>query len=117
VPGHLASSRLTADLPGGLNDLLGAAGAHGVQLPRAKLAAIGVDGEIALVGGVVAVQEVPDLSLGAQPGIFEAHGLENGVSVVEIGELDVLRRIPRHLKGAPRRVPHRRLQHVRLQKK
>jgi len=75
MSGHLALASLAADLAGSLYNLLAAAGARWVQLSGGKLTAVGVDGEIPLVGTVNRIQPIADLALGAEARILEAHGL------------------------------------------
>ena len=99
MPRHLPLARLAADLPHCLHDLLATTGAGRVQLSGGKLSTVSVYREVAFVGGVVAVQEVANLTLGAEARILEAHGLQDGVSVIEIGKLHIFRTVPRLLKG------------------
>ncbi len=105
--GDLAFSGLAHDLAGRLNYMSEtAAPAH--WLAGRKLAAIGVDGESPLVGGIHGIVERADFPLLAESRIFEAHGLEDGVSVVDFGELDVLWSTPCHFKGLASGHNHRR---------
>jgi len=77
VAGYLVLSRLAHDLPHRLHQLLSAAGASRVKLSGRHLAAVGVDGGIAQVGGVVGVVEVADIALPQTEdlGILEATSL------------------------------------------
>ena len=82
--GNLAGLGATHYLSYGLDNVPKSAGpAH--RLPSGKLSAVGVDGEATLVGGVHFIKEGTNFALFAEPGIFEAHGLKDGVSIIELG--------------------------------
>ena len=67
--------------------------------PAGDLATIGIDGEASLVGGIDRIIEGADLTFLTESRIFEAHGREDGISVIELGELNILRPITSHLIG------------------
>src|SRR5262249_10848627 len=69
------------------------------RLATGDLAAVSIDREAPFVGRIHRIKEGANLSLLAESGIFEAHGREDGISVVDLGELDVLGPIPGPLKG------------------
>ena len=61
--------------------------------PRAArpiAAPVGIYRECTLIGCVYFVEEGSDLALFTESGIFEAHGLKDGVSIIEFSELNVL---------------------------
>ena len=105
--GHLALVRPAHYLADALNDMAKAAGAAH-RLPARKLPAVGIDREIALVSGVHRVEKGTYLTFLAEPGVFEAHGLKDGVSIVEFGELDVFGPVPGHFEGFAGGDDHRR---------
>src|SRR5215471_4211508 len=70
------------------------------------LATISVHGEGAFVGRIDGIKERANFALLAEASIFEAHGREDGVSIVEFGELDILWAIARHFVGLARRDNH-----------
>lgn len=78
------------------------------RLPAGKLAAIGVDGKTSLIGGISGFIKRTDLTLLDKTRIFEAHGREDGVSIIEFSELDILGPIAGHLKGSGCRYLDRR---------
>src|SRR5690242_5453848 len=90
VPRHLSIAGFTHDLAGGLHAVAEAARVA-ARLAARQLAAVGVDRKGSLDGGVGGLIEVPDLALLANTRVFEAHGHENGVSVIEFQELHVSR--------------------------
>ncbi len=81
------------------------ASAH--RLAAGKLAAFGIDGEAPFVRCVHRVKEGTDFSLSAEARVFEAHGLEDRVSIIEFGELNILGAISRHFVGPPSGEGHR----------
>src|ERR671931_113005 len=98
VLGNLALSSPAHDLAGRLNHVSETTRpAH--RLATGDLAAVGIDGETPLVGRIHRIKEGANLSLLAESSIFEAHGREDGISIIDFGELDVLGPIPCHLKG------------------
>src|SRR5262245_31101450 len=76
------------------------------RLATGDLATVGIDREAPFVGGIHRIEEGANLSLLAESSIFEAHGREDGISIVDFGELDVLGAIPCHLKGLTGRDDH-----------
>ncbi len=96
--GNLAFPSTSHDLPYSLDNVTEApCTTHG--LPSGELSAVSVYGKRTFICGVRGVEEVPDITLLAEAGVFEAHGLENRVSVVELGKLHVLGAVARHLEG------------------
>src|SRR5215813_11591386 len=92
VLGNLALSSPAHDLAGCLNDVPETTRpAH--RLATGDLAAVGIDGEAAFVGRIHRIKEGTDFSLLAESSIFEAHGREDGISIVDFSKLDVLRPI------------------------
>src|SRR5215510_11548517 len=103
--GNLALSSPAPDLAGGLNHVSKTAcPAH--RLATRDLAAVGIDGKAPFVGRIYRIEEGANFALLAESGIFEAHGREDGISIVDFGELDVLGPIPCHLKGLTGRDDH-----------
>jgi len=98
VLGNLALSSPAHDLAGRLNDVSETTGPT-YRLATGNLAAIRVNGKAPFVGRIHRVEEGADFSLLAESSIFEAHGREDGVSIVDFGEVDILGSVPRHLKG------------------
>src|SRR5262249_34211497 len=70
---------------------------HG--LAAGDLAAVSVHGEAAFVSCIDGIKERANLALLAKASIFEAHGREDGISIVEFGKLDILGPIARHFIG------------------
>ena len=97
VFGHLAWARATHDLSCAFDHVAKASGEEG--LPRGELSAVGVDREATLVCRVGRLLEGADLALFHESSVFEAHGHEDRVSIVELGELHVPRTVARHLEG------------------
>ena len=93
----LAFTRLAHDLAHAFNHVAKAAGQ--TRLPARELAAIGINRETAFVRGIGGFVKRTDLTFFAKPGIFEAHGREDSISIVEFSELHILRAVPGHLKG------------------
>ena len=105
VLGNLALSSPAHDLAGRLNHVSETTRpAH--RLATGDLAAVGIDREAPFVGRIYSIEEGTNFSLLAESGIFEAHGREDGISIVDFGELDVLSPIPGHLKGLAGRDDH-----------
>src|SRR5262249_51691286 len=78
------------------------------RLAARYLAAVSVHGEAAFVGRIDGIKERANLALLTEASIFEAHGREDGVSIVEFGKLDILWPIARHLIGLAGRGNHGR---------
>ena len=98
VLGNLALSSPAHDLAGCLNHVPKTTRpTH--RLATRDLATVGIDGEAPLVGRIDRIEEGANFSLLAESGIFEAHGREDGISIVDFGELDVLGSVPCHLEG------------------
>ena len=98
VLGDLALSSPAHDLADRLNYVSETASpTH--RLAAGDLATVSIDGEAPFVGRIDSIEEGADFSLLAESSIFEAHGREDGVSIVDFGELDILGPIPCHLKG------------------
>lgn len=97
VLGDLALPCPPHDLAGRFDDMPKSTGAAN-RLPGGYLTAIGIDWKTAFVGGVNRIVKGSDLTFFAKTGIFEAHGREDGISIVHFGELHVLRSIAGHLK-------------------
>jgi len=98
VLGNLALSSPAHDLAGRLNHMSKTASpTH--RLAAGDLAAVGIDREAPFVGRIHRIEEGANLSLLAESSIFEAHGREDGISIVDFGKLDVLGSVPCHLKG------------------
>ncbi len=106
VAGHLPFTGLAHDLASRLHYVPEATGVA-YRLAARELPAVGIDGKGPLVGGVGVPVEVADLTLLADSRIFEAHGREDGVSVVEFGELHLPGAVARHLQGSTARHDHR----------
>jgi hypothetical protein len=85
------------DLTGRFDDVPKATGAAD-RLSGRYLTAIGIDRETAFVGGINRIVKGSDLTFFAKTGIFEAHGREDGISIVHFGELHVLRSVAGHLE-------------------
>lgn len=85
------------DLTGRFNDMPKATGTAN-RLPGRYLTAIGINRKTTFVGGVNRIVKGPDLTFFAKTGIFEAHGREDGISIIHFGELHILRPIAGHLK-------------------
>jgi len=98
MPGNLALSSPVHDLAGCFNDVSETTSPT-YRLATGDLAAVSIDGEAPFVGRIHRVEEGADFSLLAESSIFEAHGREDGVSIVDFGEVDILGSVPRHLKG------------------
>src|SRR6266446_6163954 len=98
VLGNLALSSPAHDLAGRLNHVSETTRPTD-RLATGDLAAVSIDREAPFVGRIHRIKEGADLSLLAESSIFEAHGREDGISIVDFGELDVLWSIPCHLKG------------------
>ena len=96
--GNLALSSPVHDLAGCFNDVSETTSPT-YRLATGDLAAVSIDGEAPFVGRIHRVEEGADFSLLAESSIFEAHGREDGVSIVDFGEVDILGSVPRHLKG------------------
>src|SRR5262245_34925034 len=110
--GNLALSSPAHDLAGRLNHVSKTTRpTH--RLATGDLATISIDGEASFVGRIHRIKEGTNFSLLAESGIFEAHGREDGISIVDFGKLDVLRPIPCHLKGLARRDDNGRGGHTR----
>src|SRR4029453_9502577 len=105
VLGNLALSSPAHDLAGRLNHVSKTARATH-RLATGDLAAVGIDGEAPFVGRINRIKEGTDFSLLTETSIFEAHGREDGISIVDFGELDVLGPVPCHLKGLAGRADH-----------
>ena len=96
--GNLALSSPAHNLAGRLNDVSETTGpAH--RLATGDLAAVGIDREAPFVSRIHSIKEGANFPLLAESSIFEAHGREDGISIVDFGKLDVLGPIPCHLKG------------------
>ena len=67
-------------------------------LTTGELAAVGVYGEGTFVGCISFCEERTDFALLHESCIFEAHGHEDGVSIVEFGELHIRRLVTRPLE-------------------
>jgi hypothetical protein len=107
VLGNLALFSPAHDLAGRLNHMSETTRpTH--WLATGDLATVGIDGEAPFVGRIYRIEEGANFSLLAESSIFEAHGREDGISIVDFGELDVLGPIPRHLKGLAGRDDHGR---------
>src|SRR5262249_54753170 len=102
VLGNLALSSPAHDLAGRL-DHVSKTTCPTHWLATGNLATISIDREASFVGRIHRIKEGTDLSLLAESGIFEAHGREDGISIVDFGKLDVPWPIPCHLKGLTRR--------------
>jgi hypothetical protein len=96
--GNLALSSPAHDLAGRLNHVSETTRPT-YRLATGDLATIGIDREAPFVGRIHRIEEGANFSLLAESSIFEAHGREDGISIVDLGELDVLGPIPCHLKG------------------
>src|SRR5262249_44502587 len=81
------------------------------RLATRYLAAVSVHGEAALVGRIDGIKKRANLALLAEASIFEAHGREDGISIVEFGELYILWPIAGHLIGLTGRNDDRRSGH------
>lgn len=97
VLGDLPLPGPSHDLTGRFNDMPKPTGATN-RLTGRYLTAIGVNGKTAFVGGVNRIVKGSDLTFFAKTGIFEAHGREDGISIIHFGELHILRPIAGHLK-------------------
>ncbi len=69
---------------------------HG--LAGGYLTAVSIDRKAPVIRGINRVIERTDFTLLAESGIFEAHGREDGISIIHFGELHLLRSIAGHLK-------------------
>ena len=98
VFGDLAFSSPAHDLAGRFNHVSKTA-SPAYRLAGGDLTTVGIDGKAPFVGRIDSIEEGTDFSLLAESSIFEAHGREDGVSIVDFGELHVLGSIPCHLKG------------------
>jgi hypothetical protein len=85
------------DLTGRFDDVPKATGAAD-RLSGGYLAAIGIDRKTAFIGGVDRIVKGSDLTFFAKTGIFEAHGREDGISIVHFGKLYILRPVTGHLE-------------------
>jgi hypothetical protein len=85
------------NLAGRFNDVSKSASTAN-RLTRRYLTAIGIDRKTPSIGGIHGIVEGPDFTLLAKTRIFEAHGREDGISIVDFGELNILWPVPRHLK-------------------
>src|SRR5262249_52878195 len=81
------------------------------RLAAGYLATVSIDGEAAFVGRIDGIKERANLTLLAETGIFEAHGREDGISIVEFSKLHILWPIARHLIGLAGRDHHGRGRH------
>ena len=107
VLSNLALSSPAHDLAGRLNHVSKTARpTH--RLATRDLATVGIDGEAPFVGRIHRIEEGANFALLAESSIFEAHGREDGISIVDFGKLDVLGPIPRHLEGFTGRDDHGR---------
>ena len=97
VLGDLALPCPSHHLPGGFNDVPKTTGAAN-RLASGYLTAIGIDRKTAFVGGVDRIVKRANLPFLTEAGIFEAHGREDGISIIHFGELHLLRSIAGHLK-------------------
>ena len=97
VLGDLALPCPSHDLTGRFNDMPKTTGATN-RLPGRYLTAIGINRKTAFVGGVNRIVKWTNLTLFAKTGIFEAHGREDGISIIHFGELHIFRPIGGHLK-------------------
>src|SRR4030095_8089469 len=107
VLGNLALSSSAHDLAGRLNHVSKNTRPNH-WLANRDLAAVGIDREAPFVGRIHRIKEGANVSLLAESSIFEAHGREDGITIVDFGELDVLGPIPCHLKGLTGRDDHGR---------
>src|SRR5712692_3991806 len=98
VFGDLAFSSPAHDLAGRLNHVSETT-SPAYRLAGGDLTTVGIDGKAPFVGRIDRIEEGADFPLLAESSIFEAHGREDGVSIVDFGELHVLWSIPFHLKG------------------
>jgi len=85
------------DLTGRFDDMPKSTGAAN-RLPGRYLTTISVNRKTTFVSGVNRIVKGSNLTFFAKTGIFEAHGREDGVSIIHFGELYILRPIARHLK-------------------
>jgi hypothetical protein len=97
VVGDLPFSCPAHNLAGCFNDVSKSASAAN-RLTRRYLTAIGIDWKTPFIGGIHGIVKGTDFTLFAKTRIFEAHGREDGISVVNFGELHILWPIPRHFK-------------------
>src|SRR5262249_22396341 len=87
VLGHLALSSPANNLAGRLNHVSEPTRpTH--RLATRDLAAVSIDREAPFVGRIHRIKEGANFSLLAESSIFEAHGREDGISIVDFGELD-----------------------------
>jgi len=98
VFGDLAFSSPAHNLAGCLN-YVSETTSPTYRLAGGDLTTVGIDGKAPFVGRIDRIEEGADFSLLAESSIFEAHGREDGVSIVDFGEVDILGSVPRHLKG------------------
>ena len=93
----LALTRLAHDLAHPFDHVTETA--RQARLATRELTTIGINRETAFICRISGFVKRTDLTLFAKPSIFEAHGREDGISIIKFGELHILRSIPGHLKG------------------
>ena len=97
IPSDLALPCPPHDLTGRFNNVSKATSATN-WLPGRYLTAIGINRKTAFVGSVNRIVKWTYLTFFAKTGIFEAHGREDGISIIHFGKLHILRPIVSHLK-------------------
>src|SRR6185369_4727393 len=91
--GYLPPGRLTGELPDRLHHAEEAA--RGPGLPGGKLAAARVEREVAVPGEAVLAHERRPFALAAEAEVLELHQRDERVVVVDLHEMDFVRRAPR----------------------
>jgi len=107
VPGHLTIFSPPHHLARSLDDVPEPARPAN-RLTGGKLPSVCVNRERSFIGCVHGLIKGANLALFAESGIFEADGREDGVSIVELGKLDVSRAVTCHLVSFARRDGNRR---------